>query len=39
MDKREELEKSLRSLVMFIPREKINMLIADIEEKIGRKLS
>lgn len=39
IDKREELEKSLRSLVMFIPREKINMLIADIEEKIGRKLS
>jgi hypothetical protein len=39
LEKREELEKSLRSLVMFIPREKINMLIADIEEKIGRKLS
>jgi len=39
LEKREELEKSLRSLVMFIPREKINMLIAEIEEKIGRKLS
>ncbi|MEM4540871.1 MAG: DUF2226 domain-containing protein [Archaeoglobaceae archaeon] len=39
LDKRSELEKSLRSLVMFIPREKINTLISEIEEKIGRKLS
>lgn len=39
IEKRAELEKSLRSLVMFIPREKINMLIAEIEEKIGKKLS
>ncbi|MEM0330889.1 MAG: DUF2226 domain-containing protein [Archaeoglobaceae archaeon] len=38
VEKRSELGKSLRSLVMFIPREKINMLIAEIEEKLGTKL-
>lgn len=39
IEKRSELGKSLRSLVMFIPREKINMLIAEIEERLGTKLS
>lgn len=39
MEKKGELGKSLRSLVMFIPREKINMLIADIEDRLGTKLS
>ncbi|MCX7727275.1 MAG: DUF2226 domain-containing protein [Chitinispirillaceae bacterium] len=39
IEKRSEIEKSLRSLIMFIPREKINMLIAEIEEKIGWKPS
>lgn len=34
-----EIEKSLKTLVMFIPREKIDGVISDIEQKIGKKLT
>lgn len=34
-----EIEKALRTLVMFIPREKIEEVISEIEQKIGRKLT
>ncbi|MDK2795628.1 MAG: uncharacterized protein PWQ58_827 [Archaeoglobaceae archaeon] len=34
-----EIEKSLKTLVMFVPREKIDEVISDIEQKIGKKLT
>ncbi|MCS7130041.1 MAG: DUF2226 domain-containing protein [Archaeoglobaceae archaeon] len=34
-----EIDKALKTLVMFIPREKIDGVIAKIEQKIGRKLT
>jgi len=34
-----EIERALRTLVMFIPKEKIEEVISEIEQKIGRKLT
>jgi hypothetical protein len=34
-----EIERALRSLVVFIPREKIDGVISEIEQKIGKKLT
>lgn len=34
----EAIGKSLKSLVVFIPRKKVEEVIAEIEKKIGRKI-
>lgn len=34
-----EIEKALRTLIMFIPKEKIDEVITKIEQKIGKKLT
>ncbi len=34
----EEISKALKTLVVFIPKKKVEDVIAEIEQKIGRKL-